>query len=95
MHCDCSCTFRNFGCGKIRSEGIKVLVACCYIKYYAKAQWLETMSTYYHTVSVGQKFGICLAGVLAEAFSGRGIQDSGRGCSHVKDCLGQEGPLLR
>lgn len=75
----CSRIFRNFGGGEIRSEGTKVLVVCCCIKNYAKAQWLKTMNIYYHTISVDQKFGSSLVGGRALGFSGGGCHDVGRG----------------
>lgn len=91
----CSQIFRNFGGREIRSEGTKVLVVCCCIKNYAKAQWLKTMNIYYHIVSVGQKFGSSLVGVRAPGFSAGCLHDIGRACSLAEAQLGLEGPLSR
>lgn len=95
----CSQIFRNFGGREIRSKGTKVLVVCCCIKNHVKAQWLKTMNIYYHTVSVGQKFGSSLVGGRALGFSGGSYRNVGRsltwaGRSSFKMAVGRKLPFL-
>ena len=41
----------------------KYLLFVAALKNHGKALWLETMNIYYHTVSVGEKFGSSFDGV--------------------------------
>jgi hypothetical protein len=54
------------------------------------------MNIYHHTLSMGQKFGSSLIGILAQSFSGGHSQSVDRGYGHVTSTLeGLEGPFSK